>query len=272
MVTLKVGIVIDVSAWQGDISVAQFQQAKADLDLKGVIVQLWGGIPGGLGPRMGANEFAAKQLQNALGADLPVAGYAWVPPDNVVETNQLVAVVLEAAGPQLPHLRFIAPDIEGSRLLHPTHPVARLGNFMDNTERQWKRPSHGNPTYTSLYMWQVCMQNTSAFCEDPVWAADYDGDDDLATTLLPDGWTMDRLAGKQFAGTTMVAAGFDCDLNVFDLKYFGYEDDPCADLRAEIEGLKEKLREVEQANLVHRATRQGVAGHLERLARDLRGT
>jgi len=127
---MKTGIVIDISAWQGNISTEQFRQAKADLDLMGVIVQLWGGIPRGMGP----NPFAEAQLYAAGSADLPVAGYIWVPPDVVIETDQLVATALSAAGDMAEHLEFVSPDIEDpyDRLLHPTNPVARLNNCLDN--------------------------------------------------------------------------------------------------------------------------------------------
>jgi len=93
-------------------------------------------------------------------------------------------------------------------------------------------------------MWKVCMGDTSRFSDGPVWAADWDGDDDLNTTLLPDGWTYRQLVGKQFAGTTLVDAGFDCDLNVFDLSYFGYgEDDELERCRARVAQLEDELQQ-----------------------------
>jgi len=49
------------------------------------------------------------------------------------------------------------------------------------------------------------------------------------------------------------------------------EEDPCADLEDEVKGLRAEVERLREANLIHRAVRQGTAARLDGIAKDLRG-
>ena len=111
---------LDFSEWQGRLSLAHMQYARA-AGASGVIIQLWGSGPTGNGP----NDYAEAQLAYATQAGLQLAGYIWVPPDSAIETGALYQAAVRAAGTLAPSLCFIAPDLEGARL-HPTDPLTGM--------------------------------------------------------------------------------------------------------------------------------------------------
>lgn len=214
---------IDISAWQGRPPPDWFREIRA-AGYEAFIAQLWGGTPDGLGP----SPHAAYQLQQATEAGFPVlGGYIYLPPDTTTYTTELVSLAQEAAGGARLHL--VAIDIEADRLLHPTHPYARLVDCLSRVQAAW--PDAQAVIYTRRNIWAVNLgvENPWPGGKPPVplWEARYvlpsgqapDAPPDLGWQWQPFGGWAER-AGLQYAGTAPLY-GVGADLNVFDLARLG---------------------------------------------------
>lgn len=201
---------LDVSEWQGPIEESQWREAYA-AGYRMAIVQAWGGGP----VKGGRNAYCAQQLAGARKAGLTTAIYIFIPSDTTTLTHFLIQAGKDAAGAEYEYVKFVALDIEGDELLHPTDPCGRLANAVSNVK---DKPV---VIYSSLNMWGICMRNDACFQHLPLWDARYDNIPELDTNWVPyGGW--EKRAGKQYKGTTTVPGGFSADLNVVDLgRLFG---------------------------------------------------
>ena len=158
---------------------------------------------------------------------MALAGYIWVPPDDTTETDALVDVSLEAAGPYFDDLRFVAPDLEGGRL-HPTNPVGRLMDVCENLVSANKNIL----MYNRKGGWPTVMGgDVTEFSQWALWEARYwfksgfkpETPPDIDWRWTPYGGWQER-AILQYAGTAPVdGAGWSADWNVVDLDRLGFD-------------------------------------------------
>ena len=196
---------IDVSEYGGEIKESQWKAAY-DAEYRMAIVQAWGGgaIPGG------KNAYCARQLEGARRAGMMTAIYFHLPSDTTIKTELLIQAVKEAAGNEYEYVKFVAIDIEGDKLLHPTDPVARLFNAISYIQ---DKPI---VIYTSKSAWGKVMGDTTAVDMLPLWDARYDKLPNLEANWVPyGGWAC--CAMKQYRGTTMVPGNISADLNMVHL-------------------------------------------------------
>lgn len=228
---------LDVSAWGGSIKDEQWRAAH-DAGFRLAVVQAWGALPGN---RRGKNPYCTEQLVGARKAGMMTAIYFHLPSDVTTETHLFIPVVKEAAGSEYAHTKFVAVDIEGEKLLHPTEPKARLADAISHIKDK--------PViiYTSRYMWQKVMAMAVGFEKYPLWDARYDEKPELDTNWLAYGGWKER-AIKQYRGTTTVAGGISADLNVADLGRLFPE--------PKIDYVEEALKEIEAAQSLTRAADQ----------------
>ncbi len=218
-------LALDASEWQGKLDRQRFQFAY-DMGVRLYIAQLWGSGPTGLGP----NDHADEQLGFAKDVGMALAGYAWIPPDDTIQTESLVEASLAAAGPYRDELRFVAPDLEGGRL-HPTNPVGRLMNFCEVLVKQ----NRNIIIYNRKNNWPIVMgTGVTEFSQWPLWEARYY----LKSGFRPDtapgidwGWApfggWKQRAMLQYAGTAPVN-GWSADWNVVDESRLGFDLAPAA--------------------------------------------
>jgi len=212
-------LALDASEWQGDLTRQHFEYAYA-LGVRLYICQLWGSGPTGLGP----NDFAVRQLEDAVAVGMYIAGYTWLPPAGTTDTRFLYESSLAAAGRFAPLLSFIAPDLEGERL-HPTDPSARLRDFVSRVK------SGGHPVvqYNRKNNWPTVMgTGVTEFSSDPLWEARYvlsSGTRPAEAPAIDWNWTKyggwQQRAILQYAGTAPVN-GWSADWNVVDLDRLGF--------------------------------------------------
>lgn len=238
---------LDVSEWGGEIEASQWQAAY-DAGYRLAIAQAWGSGPSG----SGTNDYCAQQLAGARMAGMDTAIYIVIPSDDTIHTHILIQVAKDAAKEEYEHIKFIAMDIEGDELLHPTDPCGRLANAISHAQ---DKPI---VIYTSKYMWEICMGNTHTFSEYPLWDALYDENADLDAGWIPyGGWEMRAI--KQYQGTTDIA-GISADLNVLDWERLALDEKP-EPPPPQPDPIQEALTEIAKA----KANVEGM-GHLRELA------
>jgi len=233
---------LDVSEWGGEIKESQWKAAH-DAGFRLAIVQAWGG-----GPVLGGkNQYCAQQLAGARKAGMMTAIYIWIPPDDTTRTEFLIQAAKDAAGSEYQHIKFVAMDIEGEKLLHPTDPKARLADAISHI--QDKRVV----IYTSRSMWGKVMDGAIELIlpieckvqvnQYPLWDARYDKIADLDMNWVPYGGWKER-AIKQYQGTTTVAGGISADLNVVHLGWLfpSPKPDPIQEALADIGRAKNTLK------------------------------
>jgi GH25 family lysozyme M1 (1,4-beta-N-acetylmuramidase) len=211
---------IDVSEWGGHIKEEQWKAAY-DAGYHMAIVQAWGGgpVPGG------KNAYCAQQLEGARRAGMMTAIYFHLPSDTTAKTELLIQAVKDAAGTEYQYIKFVAVDIEGEKLLHPTLWEERLEDAISHIQ---DKPI---VIYTSKSMWDVVMAGVSEFEDFPLWDAKYDNLPDLDANWVPYGGWKER-AMKQYQGTTSVPGNISADLNVAHLgRLFPKQEADIEDLR-----------------------------------------
>jgi len=212
-------LALDASEWQGDLTRQHFEYAYA-LGVRLYICQLWGSGPTGLGP----NDFAVRQLEDAVAVGMFIAGYTWLPPAGTTDTRFLYEASLGAAGNFASRLSFIAPDLEGARL-HPTEPPTRLRDFINRV----RGGGHPVVVYNRKSNWDAVMGiGVVQFGPDPLWEARYYFPSGSRPATAPDidwNWTSyggwQQRAILQYAGTAPVN-GWSADWNVVDLDRLGF--------------------------------------------------
>jgi len=236
---------IDVSEYGGHIKEEQWKTAY-DAGYRMAIVQAWGGgpVPGG------KNAYCAQQLEGARRAGMITAIYFHLPCDSTTRTESLIQAVKEAAGVEYQYIRFVAVDIEGKKLLHPTLWEERLKDAISHIKDK--------PViiYTNKNAWGVVMGGVDGFEDYPLWDATYDKSPDLDTNWAPyGGWT--HRAMKQYQGTTIVPGGISADLNVAHLGRLSpnQEAEP-----SELEILQKKYGDLRNAAMAARNTLNGALG------------
>lgn len=209
-------LAFDISGWQGRPNPAWFQQMKAAGYELGYI-QLWGSTPNG---SRTPNPHAAYQLEQTRLAGMLTGGYIVIYPDVTDDTSVLIQVALQAAGPEVSAMSFIAPDIEPSSPLR----MSRLLNARTNIKSQTQGKLIA--VYTSREYWRKAFGSFDApypyAAEDPLLEARYYLPSGQAPDVPPDldwkwtafgGWT--QRAMLQYAGTTPTF-GVGTDRNTFD--------------------------------------------------------
>lgn len=245
---------LDVSSYSGPISDGEWTRAYED-GWGLAVVQAWGGLSD---HSSGPNPLCEFQLAGARGNGFLTAIYIVIPPDDTVETHELIRVAKEAAGPEYQHVLFVAPDIEDAqrRPLHPVDPDARLHNALVNIGHPIM------PIYTSRSMWADVMRESTAFAHLPLWDARWSAQQRLDDGWVPyGGWW--ECAMRQYQGTTIIH-GITVDLNVADLDRLGVAEPPPDDGQAELERLRRQLQDIKAAAGQAGTLAQSVADSLRR--------
>lgn len=222
----------DFSSYQGDWTRAKIKRLK-NMGFKGVIVQLWGGTPNGVGP----NVFAEKALRYARDIGLSRAGYTWLPPDDEIETGSLAEATMNAAGKEGAFLDWFSIDIEGKQL-HPTDPVKRLDNFFATMGQLLPIREYdiGGKLTIPIVLYlrvnnieELFDGATLSFTGIPIWEARYLKPSGVnpgeVEPLLLKEWKFDELAsysvnerfGLQYAGSVALDNEITVDLNLIDM-------------------------------------------------------
>lgn len=228
--------VVDLSAWTGEVQDDDWN-CLWDMGIRGAVVQAYGGRPGGTGP----NPHAQQQLAGAARRGMHLAAYTW--------PSWAWRPALDNLGPFASKIQALALDVEAGAPAHPD----QINDLRDAGIRPI--------IYTSASQWQKIMGNSpyrDTFAELGVdlWVAYYprlvwDGrwpinvQDGMRYPV--DGWS--ACVGWQFVGTTTLSDET-WDLNIFEGSFFT---DPescpdCADLKAEVARLKERVVAIETAN------------------------
>lgn len=216
---------IDISGYQGRPAASWFDSIASKIEY--AIVQLWGGQPGYMG--FGPNASAVHQLNHFRRTGNDVHGYIWLPPDDTVQTEELIKSARAAAGASADALQYIWLDIESGQLLHPTAPMTRLLNAYRNVKKLFPEARIG--IYTSRIMWRRNLGSYEAKMPlDPLpalWEARYVYDSGSAPPEPPDldwrwktfgGW--EQRAMLQYAGTVPFN-GVGADFNVASYERLG---------------------------------------------------
>lgn len=189
--------VLDFGIYTPNITVAQFEQAKA-LGYEAVIVGLWHG--------QSKNPYAQQQVMNAWAAFLKEGYYVLLGPPTWTALNGKEQV--KAGLWATPTCTTIAIDVEID--VHPDVVADALQ----------EAAKYGRPCiYTGGWFWNWWLLKyhdwfaNHTFIEYPAWLADYDCQPVLDTSRLAH---LGPVIGKQFKGSTNEIAGIHADLNVFD--------------------------------------------------------
>ena len=184
-------LALDVSKYQGEISVAQWRAAKA-AGYGLAIVGAWHGSD--------ANPHCEPTLANARSIGMSTAIYVVL--TAAMSSRDSLAAGFAAAGARLPAtykrpLAFVALDME----------LDAIGqNSMDAAENSLRSCKVPGIVYTRGSWWTEKVPELTTSL--PLWTAAYDGQADLYDPALPYGpW--DHATGKQYSSNIRIDVGAD---------------------------------------------------------------
>jgi hypothetical protein len=153
-------------------------------------------------------DHARAQIASARAAGCTVGGYVWcygtLDPRKTVRDAIALA---RSANLALPVLWLDCEKYTDSRgVTDPGPDAVWLRAAIDESRKLGVRPG----IYTGGWWWHEVMANTREFSDVPLWAAEYDGNPDLADFAPFGGWT--RASGKQWAEKLPSGAGLDQDV------------------------------------------------------------
>jgi hypothetical protein len=222
-------LALDFGVYSPNITVAQFEQAKA-LGYEACIIGLWHG--------QSKNPYAQQQVMNAWAAFLEEGYYVFLGPPNwtPLSGKEQVKAGIWAA----PTCTTIAIDVEID--VHPDTVVDAL----------LEANRYGRPCiYTGRWFWNWWLLKyhdwfaSHTFDSFPAWLADYDWQPVLDTPRLAH---LGPVVGKQFKGSTTEVAGINADLNVFSRAWLFGEDDMATP--AEFDALKRRVEIAEEGRRI----------------------
>jgi len=217
-------LAVDVSAWTGPISGAQWY----GLGAKGIellVVGLWHGAS--------ANPYAQQQLAGAELSRMMRAGYVAL----AGRFNGADDVVNGVKPLDYPPLAFVAVDVElpdvTAEDVRAAVDCARAGGYRAII-------------YTGAWFWNWWLlrehdwfyAHPDGFSDCPAWLADYDYVPELDTALLG---MLGPVVGKQFQGTTEFVPGCIVDLNVFDAAWLKGGEMDEAQVKAIVDPVSQRL-------------------------------
>ena len=148
------------------------------------------------------NPNAQNTLYNARQVGMTVAAYTVL---NAEDGSQSVHEAFRACGDQAEHLAFMALDVEVMGLTHKIFNDAR--NSLVSADVK-------GCVYTRYSFWHDQLGNPRWGSDLPLWDADYNDGPNLVLDRPYGGWTVDKVIGKQYQGSTS-RLGFNADLSVF---------------------------------------------------------
>jgi GH25 family lysozyme M1 (1,4-beta-N-acetylmuramidase) len=195
-------LAVDISNYQGDLPQQVFE-AWRDVGVKTVIC--------GTDGSDAAPLVFPQQATKAAAAGLTVEAYVYLyfgadgqPYDVVGRTNQKLDMIA-----QVPEVKFVWVDCEDTTSgLVPQVLVGLIANAIDTVIAR----GFAVGMYTGAWWWVPNTANSTLFASLPLWAADYDGQQDLELTNPFGGWA--ELHRKQYTDQGSLGGVSPLDLNV----------------------------------------------------------
>lgn len=186
---------VDISVYQGRVAAATWRELRA-IGQEVAVVGSWHGLS--------ENPHAEHNLTAAAAAGLRIATYVAL--NGARSGREAVERGRRACGPAWDRLNFVALDCEIDGI---TSAIIR------DAERAVRDAGLRPAVYTARWWWRDRFGDPRDFAHLPLWNAAHDSDPDVDFGAGPfGGWTIDRLVGEQFSGTTTLA-GLAVDRNVF---------------------------------------------------------
>lgn len=193
---------IDISNWQGDLPSSVYR-AWVEAGVKTVILGTSGG-GGGVNP---PNVYR-QQHARASGAGLNVEAYLWLwwgTADEVAVHVNAKLDLIESVG-TVPRVWIDCEDT--NNIPGPEDVVGLIALARDIIRGRGHEPG----IYTGSWWWVPHTANAVGFGNLPLWLADYDGQENLESRLLPMGdWV--QLYRKQYSETGELGGVYPLDLN-----------------------------------------------------------
>jgi GH25 family lysozyme M1 (1,4-beta-N-acetylmuramidase) len=198
---------IDISIYQGEVPYAKWAELYS-LGQRVACVGSWHGLNG--------NPYAEGNLERADAAGFSIATYVAL---NAGDGRRAVTEGQNHCGRMWDKVGWVGVDCEIDGI------TSRIITDAVNTVLSYgKRPV----IYTARWWWKGHFGNSQDFKHLPLWNAFYDQDPDIDfATASYGGWTLDKVMGEQYTGSTELA-GITVDKNSFRKDFIEEDKDMAA--------------------------------------------